>query len=253
MANCFMGVLNGIGNRHLWKYPGVTAFSLTLLGVLQPIFLSPFIPRDSSEDLHPSIHTLGMAQYCYYVGLSILFYNIVFFTVEMFNFFNWQLWAECVGGSSLLTFVLLLVLENLRSRLWKTSILKKRRLVLSGVAIFIIVVYLVRLFCLQIMSDDYRKSADSNAFLKKIEYPSRGLITDRKGKLLVYNQPAYDIMVVMNEEKGRLDTTEFCKALNITKDFFIKRMADIKDRSKKSRLFPIYSTNVHESVEWQGV
>lgn len=110
--------------------------------------------------------------------------------------------------------------------------LEKRRLVLSGVAIFIIVVYLVRLFCLQIMSDDYRKSADSNAFLKKIEYPSRGLITDRKGKLLVYNQPAYDIMVVMNEEKGRLDTTEFCKALNITKDFFIKRMADIKDRSK---------------------
>lgn len=97
--------------------PGVTAFSLTLLGVLQPIFLSPFIPRDSSEDLHPSIHTLGVAQYCYYVGLSILFYNIVFFTVEMFNFFNWQLWAECVGGSSLLTFVLLLVLENLRSRL----------------------------------------------------------------------------------------------------------------------------------------
>ena len=60
--------------------------------------------------------------------------------------------------------------------------LEKRRLVLSGVAIFIIVVYLVRLFCLQIMSDDYRKSADSNAFLKKIEYPSRGLFTDRKGK-----------------------------------------------------------------------
>ena len=110
--------------------------------------------------------------------------------------------------------------------------LEKRRLVLSGVAITIIVVYLIRLFALQIASDDYRKRADSNAFLKKIEFPSRGIITDRKGKLLVYNQPAYDIMVVMNEEKGRLDTLEFCKALNITKEFLIQRMNDIKDRTK---------------------
>lgn len=109
---------------------------------------------------------------------------------------------------------------------------EKRRLVLSGVAVVIITVYLIRLFGLQIASDDYRKRADSNAFLKKIEFPSRGIITDRKGKLLVYNQPAYDIMVVMNEEKGRLDTLEFCKALNITKEFFIQRMADIKDRTK---------------------
>ncbi len=109
---------------------------------------------------------------------------------------------------------------------------EKRRLVLSGVAVAIITVYLIRLFALQIASDDYRKRADSNAFLKKIEFPSRGIITDRKGKLLVYNQPAYDIMVVMNEEKGRLDTLEFCKALNITKEFFIQRMADIKDRTK---------------------
>ena len=110
--------------------------------------------------------------------------------------------------------------------------LEKRRLVISGIAIVIIVVYVIRLFALQIMSDDYRKSADSNAFLKKIEYPSRGVITDRKGKLLVFNQPAYDIMVVENEQRGRLDTLELCKALNITREYFDKRMADIKDRTK---------------------
>lgn len=110
--------------------------------------------------------------------------------------------------------------------------LEKRRWVLSGVAIGIIVIYLIRLFALQIMSDDYRKSADSNAFLKKIEFPSRGNITDRYGRLMVYNQPAYDIMVVMNEAEGRIDTTEFCNSLNITKDFFIQRMNAIKDRTK---------------------
>ena len=110
--------------------------------------------------------------------------------------------------------------------------LDKRRLVIGGVAIFIVMVYLIRLFTLQLLSDDYKKNADSNAFLKKIEYPSRGAITDRHGRLLVYNQPAYDIMVVMNEEKGRLDTMEFCNALGITKEYFIKRMNDIKDRNK---------------------
>ncbi len=110
--------------------------------------------------------------------------------------------------------------------------LEKRRFIIAGIAIGIVFVYLVRLFTLQLMSDDYKKNADSNAFLKKVEFPSRGVIFDRHGKLLVYNQPSYDVMVVMNEESGRLDTLEFCEAMGITKEFFIKRMNDIKDRSK---------------------
>lgn len=110
--------------------------------------------------------------------------------------------------------------------------LENRRYILSGIAVAIVVIYMLRLFTLQLMSDDYKKNADSNAFLKKIEYPSRGTISDRHGELLVYNQPSFDIMVVMNEESGRLDTTEFCSSLGITKNFFIKRMNDIKDRSK---------------------
>jgi len=110
--------------------------------------------------------------------------------------------------------------------------LENRKFIIGGVAIFVVTVYILRLFTLQLLSDDYKKNADSNAFLKKIEYPSRGAISDRTGKLLVYNQPAYDIMVVMNEESGHLDTMEFCNALGITKEYFIKRMNDIKDYSK---------------------
>ncbi len=110
--------------------------------------------------------------------------------------------------------------------------LDNRRYVIAGVAVLIVVVYTIRLFMLQITSDDYKKSADSNAFLKKIEYPSRGVISDRNGKLLVYNQPSYDIMVVMNEVGNRLDTLELCQALNITKEDFDSRMATIKDRNK---------------------
>ena len=110
--------------------------------------------------------------------------------------------------------------------------LEYRKFVIAGVAIFIVIVYIIRLFTLQIMSEDYKKNADSNAFLKKVEYPARGVISDRNGNLLVYNQNAYDIMVVMNEEKGRIDTLEFCKALGITKEYYAKRMEEIKDRSK---------------------
>ena len=110
--------------------------------------------------------------------------------------------------------------------------LSNRRYVIGGVATLIVVVYIVRLFTLQIMSDDYKKNADSNAFLKRVDYPSRGIITDRKGRLMVYNQPAYDIMVVMNEARGRLDTTEFCRTVGITREEFDSRMAAIKDRSK---------------------
>ena len=110
--------------------------------------------------------------------------------------------------------------------------LSNRRYVIGGVATLIVVVYIVRLFTLQIMSDDYKKNADSNAFLKRVDYPSRGIITDRKGRLMVYNQPAYDIMVVMNEARGRLDTAEFCRTVGITREEFDSRMAAIKDRSK---------------------
>lgn len=110
--------------------------------------------------------------------------------------------------------------------------LENRRFVISGVGIAIVLIYTIRLFTLQLVSDDYKKNADSNAFLKKIEYPSRGTVYDRNGNLMVYNQPAYDIMVVMNEARGHLDTLEFCSALGITKEEFIMRMKNVKDRNK---------------------
>lgn len=110
--------------------------------------------------------------------------------------------------------------------------LENRKYVIGGVATAIVITYIIRLFVLQIMSDDYRKSADSNAFFKKVEFPSRGVITDRNGKLLVYNEPSYDLMVIMNEQRGHIDTLEFCNALGITPEFYAQRMNDIKDRSK---------------------
>lgn len=108
---------------------------------------------------------------------------------------------------------------------------ENRKYVIGGAAIVIVLIFLVRLFTLQLMSDDYKKNADSNAFLKRIKFPSRGVITDRNGKLLVYNQPAYDVMVVMREQIG-IDTLDLCESLGITREFYDKRMKEIKDRKR---------------------
>lgn len=114
--------------------------------------------------------------------------------------------------------------------------LEKRKWVIALAALAIIAVYLLRLFYLQLMSEDYALRADSNAFLRRIQYPARGSIRDRNGKLLVYNQPAFDIMVVMNEQEG-VDTIGICKDLDITPEWYERRMAEIKD----SRRNPGYS------------
>lgn len=104
-----------------------------------------------------------------------------------------------------------------------------RKFILGGAIIIVLLVYVVRLFTLQVLSEEYKTKADSNAFYKKTIYPSRGLIYDRNGELLVYNQPAYDIMFVPREIKGRVDTLELCAALNITREDFEKRMEDVRN------------------------
>ena len=103
-----------------------------------------------------------------------------------------------------------------------------RKYVLAGIASGIIIVFVIRLFALQMLSDDFKRNADSNAFLRRILYPARGAITDRNGKLLVYNQPAYDIMVVMKEQEG-IDTLDFCRTLGITKEWYKRRMDEVRD------------------------
>ena len=107
-----------------------------------------------------------------------------------------------------------------------------RRFVIGAIAVAVVVAYCIRLLSLHLSSDEYQKNADSNALLKRVQFPARGVISDRNGKILVYNQSSYDIMVIMNEQKGHIDTLDFCKTVGITKDAYAKRMTDIKDPVK---------------------
>ncbi len=109
--------------------------------------------------------------------------------------------------------------------------LQNRQRVIATIITVVIVIYILRLFSIQILESKYKEGADSNAFLKKTLFPPRGLIYDRNGVLLVYNKPAYDITLIVREIHN-LDTISFCRSLNITKEEFIDRIAEIKDRRK---------------------
>lgn len=108
------------------------------------------------------------------------------------------------------------------------------------IIIFIVaigLVYIGRLFYLQVLDDSYIFSAENNATRKNIIYPNRGLIYDRNGELLVYDDAAYDLMVIPRQLKV-IDTTEFCSLLSITDSTFVAKMTRAKKYSRyKPSLF----------------
>lgn len=98
-----------------------------------------------------------------------------------------------------------------------------RKILLPTIIIAATVIIVARLFYLQILDDSYIKKSDNNAIKIQYDYPERGYIYDRHGKLMVANQPSYDIMVTPNEMKN-IDTLELCSLLNITREYFNERL-----------------------------
>ena len=105
--------------------------------------------------------------------------------------------------------------------------LEKRKYVIGGFVVVLVIIFIVRLFELQVADSRYKENADSNAFLRKTVYPSRGLIDDRNGELIVYNQPAYDVMMIPRDVQP-FDTIDFCNTLQITREEFDQRMKDLR-------------------------
>ena len=108
----------------------------------------------------------------------------------------------------------------------------RRQFVISGIAVVVVLVYIIRLFYLQVIDQSTAKEADGNALVKQTIYPSRGLMYDRNGVLLVFNQPIYEITMTMREMKEDWDTAAFCHCVHISRAEFDERIAEIKDRGK---------------------
>ncbi|MDQ6470401.1 penicillin-binding protein 2 [Flavobacterium sp. LHD-80] len=103
-----------------------------------------------------------------------------------------------------------------------------RKVLLPALIIIAGSLLLIRVFYLQIVDDSFKLKSENNAIKKQYDYPERGYIYDRYGKLLVANQASYDIMVIPREIKEDLNVTEFCALLNITKEEYDKRIAKAK-------------------------
>src|SRR5437588_462063 len=82
-----------------------------------------------------------------------------------------------------------------------------------------IIFFLLRLFYVQVLEESYTVSANNNVLRYVIDYPARGMVYDRRGKILAYNQAVYDLMVIPRQVKD-IDTMELCILLGITKEDF---------------------------------
>ena len=106
----------------------------------------------------------------------------------------------------------------------------ERKWVIGAIFIVFIFIYIIRLAIVQVFDDKYTLSADSNSQRHVTQYPARGLIYDRNGGLLVYNQAAYDLMIIPRQVKT-FDTTLFAKLLDVEIDFVIKKIKKTKQYS----------------------
>ncbi len=119
----------------------------------------------------------------------------------------------------------------------------RRPFIIMGSVVIVVLVFIARLFWLQIIDQSQKQKADNNALLRQVVYPSRGLIYDRNGELLVINQPIYEVTLIFQEMRHGFDTVAFCQCLNIDREEFDQRIAAIRDK-KRNRGFSTYTPQI---------
>ena len=107
-----------------------------------------------------------------------------------------------------------------------------RKYIIQGLFIVIALILLGKLFYIQVVSDKYFLSAESNVLRKIYKYPARGAILDRNMKVIVQNEPVYDLMVTPSEVKP-FDTLALAQALEIS-------IADVRKKLKKAKAQSAY-------------
>jgi penicillin-binding protein 2 len=112
-----------------------------------------------------------------------------------------------------------------------------RREIIQVVFIVVGVIFLVKLFFIQVVDLRYSELANSNAIFREVEYPFRGLIYDRKGKLIVYNTPEFDLNVVLKEVRN-FDSAKFCAVFDMSRPDLREKFKALKARKEFSRFKP---------------
>lgn len=118
--------------------------------------------------------------------------------------------------------------------------------IITGAVVLVVLIFIIRLFWLQIIDQSQKQKADSNALLRQVIYPSRGLIYDRNGELLVFNQPIYEVTLIFQEMRHGFDTLAFCQCLGIDSLEFEQRITAIRDK-RRNRGFSTYTPQIFMS------
>lgn len=95
----------------------------------------------------------------------------------------------------------------------------QRKYVIGSIFILVSVILLIKLFIIQIVDNSYKQSSDNTTLRYITQYPSRGKVYDRDGRLLIYNDAVYDLMIIPSQAKN-IDTASFCKLLNISNNTY---------------------------------
>lgn len=112
----------------------------------------------------------------------------------------------------------------------------KRKYLVIGIFLAVGLAYLSKLFYIQVLDPTYKQYATNNVLREVVQYPARGLIFDRNGKLIVYNKPAYDLLVTPREVEP-FDTAYFCRLLDISEEELIAGL-------KKAREYSWYKPSI---------
>lgn len=112
-----------------------------------------------------------------------------------------------------------------------------RKEILQILFVLVGVIFVVKLFFIQVLDRRYKELANSNAVLPQVEYPFRGLIYDRNHKLIAFNTPEFDVEVVLNDVRN-FDSARFCSVFGLQKDELRKKFREMKARKEYSRYKP---------------
>lgn len=112
-----------------------------------------------------------------------------------------------------------------------------RREIIQIAFITVAIIFLIKLFFIQVIDRRYKDLADSNAIHQIVDYPDRGLIKDRNGKVLVYNTPEFDLQIIRKEVKT-LDSARFCKVFSMSMEQLRQAFRDLRAKREYSPAKP---------------
>src|SRR4249920_2632000 len=127
-----------------------------------------------------------------------------------------------------------------------------RKEIFQVAIVLVSIIFLVKLFFIQVLDGRYAELADSNAILPQVEYPVRGLIRDRNGKLIVYITPEFKLEVLLKDVK-KFDSAKFCQVFELSREELRRKFKEMKARKEYSPYKPTLFLNQLSTTDFAKI